>query len=69
VRLRLDDLLGLVGRAGDQAEGVVIVIIYNAVISMIILKVIDIAIGLSVTEEIEREGLDLTLHGGGRPLT
>ena len=31
--------------------------------SFIILKVIDIVIGLRVTEEEEREGLDISLHG------
>jgi len=29
----------------------------------IILKIIDVLIGLRVTEEQEREGLDITLHG------
>ena len=33
------------------------------VVSLIILKVIDMAIGLRVTDEIERDGLDLALHG------
>ena len=31
--------------------------------SFIILKVIDMTIGLRVTEEEEREGLDISLHG------
>ncbi len=44
-------------------KGVVIVIVYGAVVSFIILKVIDLIIGLRVTEEIERDGLDLHLHG------
>src|SRR6202163_654789 len=47
----------------NQAEGIVIVIVYDAIVSLIILKIIDIMIGLRVTEEIEREGLDLALHG------
>jgi Amt family ammonium transporter len=32
-------------------------------VSLVILKIIDIFIGLRVSEEAEREGLDLTLHG------
>jgi Amt family ammonium transporter len=32
-------------------------------VSLIILKIIDIMLGLRVSEEIEREGLDLALHG------
>jgi Amt family ammonium transporter len=47
----------------NQAEGIVIVIVYDAIVSLIILKIVDIMIGLRVSEEIEREGLDLALHG------
>ena len=38
-------------------------IVYDAIVSLIILKVIDVVIGLRVTDEVEREGLDLALHG------
>jgi Amt family ammonium transporter len=31
--------------------------------TFVILKVIDLAMGLRVAEEQEREGLDVTLHG------
>ena len=47
----------------NQAEGIVIVFVYDAIVSLIILKVIDIFIGLRVSDEVEREGLDLALHG------
>jgi ammonium transporter, Amt family len=47
----------------NQIKGVVIVFVYCAVVSFIILKVIDVIIGLRVDEEIEREGLDFALHG------
>ncbi|MGH6789598.1 MAG: ammonium transporter [Pseudolabrys sp.] len=47
----------------NQIEGVIIVIVYDAVVSLILLKVIDAIIGLRVTDEVEREGLDLALHG------
>jgi Amt family ammonium transporter len=47
----------------NQIKGVVIVLVYGGVVSFIILKVIDMTIGLRVSEEIEREGLDLALHG------
>jgi ammonium transporter, Amt family len=46
-----------------QAQGIVIVIVYDVVVSLVILKAVDFVIGLRVTDEIEREGLDLTLHG------
>src|SRR6266404_894833 len=47
----------------NQIEGLVIVFVYDAIVSLIILKVVDIFIGLRVSEEVEREGLDLALHG------
>ena len=31
--------------------------------TLIILKVVDLVIGLRVSEEVERDGLDLALHG------
>ena len=38
-------------------------LVYSGVGSYIILKIIDLAIGLRVTDEQEREGLDISLHG------
>ena len=39
------------------------VLVYDAVVTFIILKLIDMVIGLRVSEEDEREGLDLSQHG------
>jgi ammonium transporter, Amt family len=47
----------------NQAKGILIVLVYDAVVSLIILKVIDVVFGLRVSENVEREGLDLALHG------
>src|SRR5215467_12007322 len=47
----------------NQAKGILIVLAYDAVVSLAILWVVDFVIGLRVADEIEREGLDLTLHG------
>jgi Amt family ammonium transporter len=47
----------------NQCIGVAIVFVYDAVVSLIILWVINLVIGLRVTPEIEREGLDIALHG------
>jgi Amt family ammonium transporter len=47
----------------NQCIGVGIVFVYDLVVSIIILKLIDIVIGLRVKDEVEREGLDLALHG------
>jgi ammonium transporter, Amt family len=46
-----------------QAKGVGATIIYSAVLTYVILKAIDVAIGLRVDEEEEREGLDVSQHG------
>ena len=47
----------------NQVKGIVVVIVYDAIVSLILLKIIDAVIGLRVTAEVEREGLDLALHG------
>ena len=46
-----------------QAEGIVVTLAYSGVVSFIIVKVIDVAMGLRVSPEDEREGLDITQHG------
>jgi ammonium transporter, Amt family len=51
------------GQMINQVKGIVVVIVYDAIVSLILLKIIDAIIGLRVTEEVEREGLDLALHG------
>ncbi len=38
-------------------------LVYGFVASFVILKIIDMTIGLRVAEEQEREGLDISLHG------
>jgi Amt family ammonium transporter len=47
----------------NQAIGIGIVVVYDAVVSFIILKIIDATLGLRVDEDDERDGLDITLHG------
>jgi Amt family ammonium transporter len=47
----------------NQVQGIVIVIVYDAIVSLIILKILDAIIGLRVSADVEREGLDLALHG------
>ncbi|MGH8799418.1 MAG: ammonium transporter [Casimicrobiaceae bacterium] len=46
-----------------QLGAVATTLIYSGVGSFIILKVIDMVVGLRVSEEEEREGLDISLHG------
>ncbi|WP_374439467.1 ammonium transporter [Pseudomonas panipatensis] len=45
-----------------QFKGVAFTIVYTAIVSFVILKVLDLVIGLRVTEEEETVGLDLSLH-------
>jgi ammonium transporter, Amt family len=57
------EISGMEGSVLTQCWGVGATLIYGFVVSYIILKVIDMTIGLRVTEEQEREGLDVALHG------
>jgi Amt family ammonium transporter len=57
------EISGVDGSVLTQLWGVGTTVIYGFVVSFIILKVIDMTIGLRVTEEQEREGLDISLHG------
>ena len=54
---------GNVGQVINQIEGVIIVVIYDVIVSLVLLKLIDVMVGLRVDAEIERDGLDLALHG------
>mgnify|MGYP000901890144 FL=1 len=51
------------GSVLTQLIGVLATVAYSLVMTFVILKVIDLVIGLRVTEEEEREGLDVVLHG------
>lgn len=51
------------GQVMTQILGVAATVIYCAVVTFIILKLVDIFVGLRVVEETEREGLDIPLHG------
>jgi Amt family ammonium transporter len=57
------EISGMEGSVLTQCWGVGATLIYGFIVSYIILKVIDMTIGLRVTEEQEREGLDVALHG------
>jgi Amt family ammonium transporter len=46
-----------------QIYGVVITVIYTAIVTFVILKIVDVIMGLRVEEDIERDGLDIGLHG------
>jgi Amt family ammonium transporter len=51
------------GQFMTQLTGVVTTIVWSAVVSFVAYKIVDMLVGLRVTEEREREGLDVTEHG------
>jgi Amt family ammonium transporter len=61
--LNVKEISGVDGSLLTQFNGVLATLLYSGVMSFIILKVIDIVIGLRVSLDEEREGLDLALHG------
>ncbi|MCC6135658.1 MAG: ammonium transporter [Candidatus Contendobacter sp.] len=50
------------GQLFAQFKGVVFTLIYSGILSFVILKIVDVMVGLRVTEEQETEGLDIALH-------
>ena len=46
-----------------QLYGIAVTIVYDGIVSFVILKLLDVIMGLRVSEESERDGLDLALHG------
>ncbi len=57
------EISGVDGSVLVQAKGVAVTVVYGFIVSYLILIIIDKVIGLRVTEEQEREGLDISLHG------
>jgi len=45
-----------------QAKGVIFTVVYTAIVTYVILKVLDVVMGLRVNEEVESLGLDLAQH-------
>jgi len=58
----LDEGVTMADQLGIQAVAVGATIIYGAIASFIILKLVDAVIGLRVDEDEETEGLDIVLH-------
>jgi Amt family ammonium transporter len=54
---------GNAGQVLTQVYGILGTLIYDAVATLIILFVVKAVIGLRVSDEAEREGLDIALHG------
>ena len=46
-----------------QAKAVGLTIVWSGIVSLVAFKIVDMTVGLRVSEEDEREGLDITSHG------
>ena len=57
------EISGVDGSVLTQLKGVAVTVVYGFVVSYALLKILDLTIGLRVTEDQEREGLDISLHG------
>jgi len=53
----------ITGQMMSQCWGVLTAVVWSGVVSFVAYKVVDMTIGLRVTEDEEREGLDITSHG------
>jgi len=46
-----------------QVKSIIVTILWCGIVSAILFKIVDLIVGLRVTPEQEREGLDLVSHG------
>jgi len=56
------DMTSIGAQVSVQALGVLATLVYTSIATLIILKVVDVIMGLRVKEEEEVEGLDISLH-------
>ncbi len=57
-----DGIDSIAGQLGVQATGVGVTFVYTAIVTFILLKLVDVVIGLRVGDDEETQGLDLVLH-------
>ena len=55
--------LDIGAQLGVQVYGGIFAVVYTAIVSYIVLKIVDMLVGLRVDEDEERQGLDITDHG------
>jgi Amt family ammonium transporter len=54
---------GMLAQLWIQAKAVGVCILWSAVVAFVAYKIADVLVGLRVSEEEEREGLDINSHG------
>jgi Amt family ammonium transporter len=57
------DAYSIATQLWTQTKAVLVTILWSGVVSVVAYKIVDLVIGLRVSEEDEREGLDTTAHG------
>jgi Amt family ammonium transporter len=57
------DDYSIAAQVWTQAKAVLLTIVWSGVVSLIAFKLVDMTVGLRVSEEAEREGLDISSHG------
>ncbi|MBI5269644.1 MAG: ammonium transporter, partial [Burkholderiales bacterium] len=57
------DAYSIAAQVWTQTKAVLITVVWSGVVSVVAYKVVDLVIGLRVTEDEEREGLDISSHG------
>ncbi|MBT9494871.1 MAG: ammonium transporter, partial [Paucibacter sp.] len=63
VSMVTQEAYSIAAQVWTQAKAVGVTVIWSAVVSLVAFKLVDLVIGLRVTEEEEREGLDISSHG------
>ena len=53
----------MMGQVITQATGVLVTVVWSGVVAFVCFKLVDLTLGLRVSAEDEREGLDTTTHG------
>jgi ammonium transporter, Amt family len=59
----LDETSKIMGQLWVQVEGILITIVWSAVVAYVAYKIADMITGMRVSEDMEREGLDVSSHG------
>ncbi|MDN3919580.1 ammonium transporter [Roseateles violae] len=57
------DAYSIGAQVWTQLKAVLVTIVWSGVVSLIAYKIVDLVIGLRVSEDAEREGLDISSHG------
>jgi len=58
----LEDGVSIGGQVWKQTIGIGATVVYDLIVTLILLKIVDVVIGLRVTDDQESEGLDIALH-------